>query len=252
MNRAIWTESITEERAPAWPCPTCRTGTLSLVRNSLVSKETANSRQTYDVLSEPELIGSTFSAWLKCNYGTCGDAVAVAGIGKVAVREKTTDEEIEESIEDLPPHPSYEAIYQPLFCCPMPDMFEVSENCPGEVVLELRAAFRLFWANQAASAGRVRVALERLMDHYNIPSGKLHRRIKQFSNAQATVGGRLMALKWLGNTALHEGHVSREDLLDAFEILEFVMAQLFDQKDSRIAELARQLDFKHNPEQHSA
>ena len=59
-----------------------------------------------------------------------------------------------------------------------------------------------------------------------------------------------MALKWFGNTASHEGNVSREDLLDAFEILEFLVAQLFDQKDPRIAELARQLDLKHNPEQH--
>jgi hypothetical protein len=88
------------------------------------------------------------------------------------------------------------------------------------------------------------------MDHYSIPRGKLHRRIERFSNTQATVGGRIMALKWFGNTASHEGNVSREDLLDAFEILEFLVAQLFDQKDPRIAELARQLDLKHNPEQH--
>src|ERR1035441_6331037 len=213
MNRAIWTESITEGCAPAWPCPTCRTGTLSIVGKSLVTKETASSRQTYDVLGEPDVIRSTFSAWLKCNYGKCDDEVVVVGIGKVVLREKTTDEVIDEYIEDLPPHPSYEVIYEPLFCCPMPDMFEVSRNCPAEVVLELRAAFRLFWADQAASAGRVRVALERLMDYYQIPKperGTLHTRIKEFSKSKAIIGDKLMTLKWLGNTAAHEGSVSRD------------------------------------------
>jgi hypothetical protein len=137
--------------------------------------------------------------------------------------------------------------FHPLFCWPMPDMFELPEKCPPEVQTELRAGFRLFWSDQAASAGRVRVSLERLMDHYRIPELKLHDRIKEFSKAETTAGEKLMALKWLGNTGSHQGSVSRDDLLDGFEVLEYSIAELFDQRTARVAELARQLMRKHAP-----
>jgi hypothetical protein len=140
----------------------------------------------------------------------------------------------------------------------MPDIFELPEKCPKEVKAELRASFRLFWSDQAASAGRVRVSLERLMDHYKIPKrikgkdgkyqlSKLHRRIEQFSNSRSATGEKLMALKWLGNTASHQGDVSRKDLLDGFEILEYLLAELFDQRTARVTELARQLTLRHAP-----
>jgi hypothetical protein len=64
-------------------------------------------------------------------------------------------------------------------------------------------------------------------------------------NKEASLGIQLMALKWLGNTASHEGNVSREDLLDAFEILEHILVELIDQRSVRVAELARNLTKKH-------
>src|ERR1035437_667301 len=86
-------------------------------------------------------------------------------------------------------------------------------------------------SDQGAAANRLRVALECLLDHVGIPRQeknqkgdvwdlKLHSRIETFEKAEANLGGQLMALKWLGNTASHEGNVTREDLLDALEILE--------------------------------
>jgi len=63
---------------------------------------------------------------------------------------------------------------------------------------------------------------------------------------EPAVGAQLMALKWLGNTASHEGSVSRDDLLDAFEILEHSLSELIEQRSARVAELARQLTKKHS------
>jgi hypothetical protein len=62
---------------------------------------------------------------------------------------------------------------------------------------------------------------------------------------QTTLGSQLMALKWLGNTASHEGGVSRDDLLDAFEILEHNLRELIEHRSARVAELARKLTKKH-------
>ena len=239
MKRSLWTHPLTERSSPAWPCPACGNGTLALVPNSLVAKETVESRQLYEVLCEPESTAYTFSAWLRCNYGDCGEEVVVVGNGTVARFDRMNEAGEEEE--------KYIRSFHPLFCWPMPDMFELPEKCPPEVQTELRAGFRLFWSDQAASAGRVRVSLERLMDHYRIPELKLHDRIKEFSKAETTAGEKLMALKWLGNTGSHQGSVSRDDLLDGFEVLEYSIAELFDQRTARVAELARQLMRKHAP-----
>ena len=248
MKRSLWIQPLTKQSSPAWPCPTCGKGTLALVPDSLVAKQTVESRQLYEILCEPESSVYAFSAWLKCSYGDCGEEVVVVGSGTVA-RFQRTNEAGEEEEKYIPS-------FHPLFCWPMPDMFELPEKCPPEVQVELRAGFQLFWSNQAASAGRVRVSLERLMDHYGIPKRRksskgeyfdlsLHVRIQEFSKVEPTAGKELMAVKWLGNTGSHQASVSREDLLDGFEVLEYSVAELFDQRSARVAKLARQLMRKH-------
>ena len=259
MKRSLWIQPLTEQSSPAWPCPACTDGTLALIPNSLVSKETIESKQRYEILGDPESITCTFSAWLRCSYGGCGEKVVVAGKG---ILERIKEWEwAEQGIpENAIPCDNYKQIYQPLFCCPMPAMFELPNKCPAEVAAELRSGFRLFWLDQAASAGRVRVSLERLMDYYHIPKRckdtkgkyhdlKLHARIDRFSKTQPSAGDKLMAIKWLGNTASHQGDVSRDDLLDGFEILEYVLADLFEKRAIRVTALTRQLTKKHAPKQ---
>jgi hypothetical protein len=140
----------------------------------------------------------------------------------------------------------------------MPDIFEIPKKCPPEVKTELSAGFTLFWSDQAAAAGRIRVALERLMDHLGIPmrrkekNGKfselsLHHRIELFEKGEPAIGSQLMALKWLGNTGSHQGKLVRDDLLDAFEILEHALTELIDQRTAKVAALAKKLMKKHAP-----
>jgi hypothetical protein len=251
MNRSLWTQSLTDQISPAWPCPQCSKGILALIPKSLISKETVESKQMHGHEGwDPEWITYVFTAWLRCSYPGCGQEVALAGEGTVNCGQ-TLDEEGCPVPEDI-------TRFKPLFCWPMPDVFELPAKSPAEVTAELRAAFRLFWSDQSASAGRVRVSLERLMDHYHVlkrrkgTNGKyhalrLHDRIETFSKTQSAEGEKLMALKWLGNTGSHQGDVSRDDLLNGFEILEFLLAELFEQRAVRVAELARELTKRHAP-----
>ena len=96
------------------------------------------------------------------------------------------------------------------------------------------------------------------MDHYVVPkrrkgqngkyySLKFHDRIDTFSRKNSGAGDKLMALKWLGNTASHQGDVTRDDILNGFEILEYLLAELFEQRAVRVEELTRQLTKKHAP-----
>jgi hypothetical protein len=223
---------------------------LVLVPGSFTDRETAKSQCLRKVAGE-DTLDYTFMAWLKCSQPDCGEEVAITGKGSLEPH-FTGEPEAWEDEDDY----CTESI-TPLFCWPMPDMFQLPQKCPTEVKEELRAGFRLFWSDQAASAGRIRISLERLMDHFNVRKtyadckGKvrrldLHGRIKEFPRADAVPRKLLMALKWLGNTAVHQGSVSLNDLLDAFEILEYLLAKLFDEPSDRISELARGLLKKHD------
>src|SRR5262249_12330794 len=84
MDRALWQRSLTKWSAPAYPCPTCKTGTLSLVPKSLTWHETEESKRAHQLQDwDPDWITNAFIGWLKCTNPKCGQQCAVAGVGGV-------------------------------------------------------------------------------------------------------------------------------------------------------------------------
>ena len=245
MNRLLWTRTLTQRTAPAWPCPACRKGALNLVPKSLIQKETVESSRAHGRPAwDPGWITYTFTAWLQCGHASCNQEFAVTGTGGINP-EYDADEGM-----------TWEPYFTPKFCWPTLDIFDVPEKCPDELKTQLRAGFALFWSDPAATASRVRVALEHLMDHVGVrkrrrdKTGKflvlsLHSRIELFQKGEPTIGSQLMALKWLGNTGSHDGNVTPEELLDAFEILEHALAELIDRRTANVAVLARKMSKKH-------
>jgi len=219
------------------------------VPKTLAFKETIQSKKLrHEDEWSSDWIEFTFTAWLKCGQLNCQQEAVVSGIGGI--------EEWQAPDEDGKPTVDYSNYFVPRFLSPMPNIFDLPQDCPNEVSNHLRAGFRLFFSDQSASANRIRVALESLLNHLNVPRRRkdqnnkfsdlsLHKRIEFFIQNEPSLGGQLMALKWLGNTASHEGNVSREDLLDAFEILEHVLAELIGKRSARVSELARKLAKKH-------
>jgi len=245
MDRTLWTKSIYQHSMPAWKCPVCRKGHTVLVPKSVIMKETAasKSQHSHDAW-DPDWVESVFTAWGVCSNKACEQSFAVSGIGGVDP-EYDDDHGLE-----------WYDYFSPLQCNPMPDIFDLPPKCPDGVSTELRTAFSLFWGYREACAGRVRVALELLMDHLGIPRRKkakngkffdltLHGRLENFAGKNATIGSHLMALKWLGNAGSHDGTVSTNDLLDAFEVLEHALAEVIDQRSARVAALAKKLTKKH-------
>lgn len=245
MNRSLWTRSLNKQYCPPWPCPICRTGSLRLVQGSLVYEETIESVRSHsDEAFEPEWIEYSFTAWAQCTHARCEQKFALAGTGGV---EPEYQEDGDWDWEDF---------FSPLFCYPMPHIIEIPSKCPGDISAELLAAFCLFWSTPAACAGRIRVALELIMNHLGVPKRKksssgrfseltLHGRIDAFAAKETAIGSQLMALKWLGNAGSHDGVVSKPDLLDAFEILEHVLSEILDRRSARVAALAKKLLKKH-------
>ena len=230
MKRHLWSQTITEHYCPTWPCPVCSKGTLILVPKSLVFRETAESKRQHDADGwEPDRITYAFTAWAKCGNRFCGQECAISGTGGVEPNfdpEEGTD---------------FCNQFHPRNCFPMPDIFEITKKCPDDIKKALRSAFALFWADFSASAGRIRVAIERIMDYLKIQKKKknkngkfsklsLHQRIEIFEKRDSLIGKQLLALKWVGNTGSHEQKIGQGDLLDAFEILEHALAELIDRE----------------------
>jgi len=247
MKRDLWTRHFREYYAPPWPCPACPKGTLAIVRKSLIFKETERSKRANDREDWcPEDTEYAFTAWLKCQQSNCGQEVAVVGSGGL------------EPEQDDQGGITWSSFFAPRYCLPMPNIIEIPRKCPNEVKRELQASFTLSLADTDVAAGRLRVALERLMDALGVQKRRkakggnlydlsLHERIELLQKREPTAGSQLMALKWLGNVGSHQGGVKRTDLLDAFEILEHSLAELIDRRTARMAALAKELTKKHRP-----
>jgi len=246
MKRYLWDMTHTESYVLPWPCAECGKGLLQAVPKSLVHKETISSQRAHSEEAwDPDWIEYTFSAWLKCTNAGCGQDFALSGVGGVEPRYDNEEGTM-----------GWNSYFAPRWCSPMPDIFEFPSKCPEKVKEQLKTSFRLFWADHAASASKVRIALEYLMDHLGVQKRKkekngkfsdlsLHQRVEIFQKGEPAIGSQLMALKWLGNTGSHEANISRDDLLDAFEILEHALGELIDRRSVKVAELANKLTKKH-------
>jgi len=136
LKRELWTQSLTKHSVPPWPCPACGKGVLSLMPKSLIFKETAASQKSQSDFWDPEWITYAFCAWLKCGHASCSQEVVVSGSGGL------------EAEFDPDGETRWPEVFYPLFCWPMPEIFELPANCPDKVTAELRAAFSLFWSDQ--------------------------------------------------------------------------------------------------------
>lgn len=247
VKRDLWTASLSQVTAPPWPCPACKGGILGLEDKSLRYEETAQSKADRGNADwEPDWTSYTFSAWLRCGASGCKLGVAVVGRGRY-----------EADYDDEHGHVFVQA-FHPLRAHPMPDVFELPASCPPEVSDPLRTAFALFWSDHAAAANSARVALERLLDAIGVKKKertkkgrlvrlKTHGRIIHLMKRHPTIGGELMALKWLGNTGSHQSKVDREDILDGFEILEHALDELLNERSKTISKMVKKLTKKHGP-----
>ena len=245
MDRNLWLQPLSPFEAPAWPCPRCRQSALRLIPKVAQSFETADSkRRSKSGDSRPEEVEKLFTAWLRCCDSQCSQEVAVTGTGH------PTD------INEPEGDSYWEDAFWPRFAHPMPDMFTIPGLCPKDVAQELRAAFQLFWTDKAASANRLRRAIERLLDRERVKKRaknrkgelvdlSLHARIAEFGKKNQDVAAPLMALKCLGNAGSHHAEVSEYELLDALEVMEYCVHEMVMRRSAHVRGISKQLSSTH-------
>jgi hypothetical protein len=235
VDRTLFKKYFAEGDIPAWVCPSCSAGILQLPEASFYVHADANTAgQFNEDYFEAEWAHYVFTAVLKC--GRCKETVIFCGIGGV-----------EQEYEDGPDGGTkYVRYFVPRYFEPALSLIEFPNNdtIPDGIISVVTSSYPLFWADSDACANRLRVALELFLDGMGIgrrknPDAKrdmnLHDRIELIDEVVfAEVKKMLRAAKLVGNEGSHElGLVTRDDLLDCYEMLEFCIAQVYPPPDNR-------------------
>lgn len=221
---------------PPWECPTCGKGHLVVVANKEAVEETGPSKRARQEHEEwePEWIEERFTKLLKCNFANCGEVVSVSG--NAGAEEDQYQDETGDWQLDYPRH--YEV--QSILPAPLP--IRPIAKTPETVKESLRMAGQLLWQSPEAAANQVRQAVENLMNHQKVKKrvkvgGRkltLHDRLLEFEKKDGQNGPILRAIKWIGNDGSHQGGVSRDEVLDAFDMMELALTNLYDDAAAKI------------------
>ena len=186
-----------------------------------------------------------FQLTLRCEDPLCGEAVAVAGTiapweseiqGRVTNRVLSDDETL-----------------YPAFFHRAPPIIDLPAAQGGATGLLVEKSFALFWIDLEACANCLRRSIEAILDDFHVPStiaksGRLmpfSRRVQWFALQSEPVVAIKVAesfrsLADLGHMGSHFGNeVTRDSMLDAYELLEFCERDLYGDDEDRI-ELLKQ------------
>lgn len=242
IDRNIWILPFVKERFPPWPCPHCNGGILLLNQETFREEETIESIQDRNQEAwEPEWIHGLFTAHLRCSNTNCREIAVVCGSYKnLGWFDPDTGED------------DFAKVLEPDFICPTPDLFIIPKTCPEDIKLEFRKAFSLYWSDLDAAGNRVRTVVELLLNYLKVrkrertKKGKyrhlsLHDRILEFHPKNPDIGEKLLAIKWLGNIGSHGNGLSKDDLIDDFEMIQFVFEELFERTRDRLSTMAKNI-----------
>jgi hypothetical protein len=237
--------TFTKTNVPAWMCPECGNKTLNIQNGTFKSMQTKATRDLND--HEDWEIGwdnYVYSCIFECSRPDCGEVVASSGYGFV---EEDYDPEAHEKIRQV--------VYRAEHFTPTLSVFGIPTSCPESVRLPLQLSFSLHLTNPGAAANSIRIAIEELLTQIDVP---LTHTIKNGINAgktkNSTLGERLLqlkidgkhpdfvdkltAIKGFGNAGSHKvSDVELTDVDDAFEIVEWILNKLFDDREEKVKAL---------------
>lgn len=251
MDRKIYKFAFTADKPNSWVCPTCEIGLLTIRKEEFQSEELRDSKRAHAHDAwDPDWIEYTYSCLLHCNNSKCCEVVASTGKGSV-------DWDVEDDADGVPQQ-VYLDFYKPLFFHPHLKIIPIPSEAPEEVRDALYESFKLFFCSPTAALNHVRRAIEELLTalkvkRFSTSNGKrrplpLHNRIDMLPSKYTPVKELLTACKWLGNAGSHSGsHVTLDDVMDAYELVELILAELFDLRRKNAQALAKQVNKAKGP-----
>lgn len=258
IERDKYLKYFTENDFPQLLCPCCRQGVLNTEKDTFKSVTTQSSHDAYDEVGEISMLELKFVTFLRCNNKKCKEIACAAGTG--SVEEEYRSEEPWEGRDY--PEIEYVHYYTISYLDPPTDIFNISDFVPQAVKDRIKNSFSLFWGHSSSSGNQLRQALELVMDEQKVNKTKktkkgieirlnLHERLEEFGKIKngkyKELADALTSLKLIGNFGSHYNALSREDLLDAYEIFDYVLDQLYvaDERKNKVKVLTTQIKNKY-------
>ncbi len=246
INRELYKGYFTQEDMSKWHCPTCNSGSLQVIEDKFIQQHNSETEINYheDWFQAPEMIIYTFTSLLSCTNPTCKEVVTCSGTGCVE-REQYSFEESR-----------YVEYFKPIFFYPSLNIFKIPEKTPENVAKSIVNSFTIVFTNQLAAANQIRIALECLLTHlkvnrYRITRGRkqqrlvLHERIGLLQPKYQKIKDICLAIKWLGNAGSHcDDEMTFDDVFDGYDMLSFVLEELYDNKHEHVKKLAKKINDK--------
>jgi len=226
-----------------WPCPQCGQKTLLIIPESLVVNETHDTnKHSSESWFEPEMDVSIFSCMARCSRRQCGEVVAC--LGNSGWERQDWDDEMSGN--------GYYQWFHPKSFFPSLHPFELPTKCPEEIAEPLQAAFSVFLIQPGAAANLIRISVERMLTAMGVTEKNekdrritLHIRLGMLPELYVSFKDPLMAIKFLGNAGSHTyDKVKIKDIEDAFEIMEYVVNDLFSGRKESVEVLTKRLSDK--------
>lgn len=251
MDRRIFQGIFTRSRPPQWPCPKCGKSILTISSQTFFQEEGADSKEAHEHDAwDPDWIETRFSCLLVCTNTSCKEVVACLGTGSVE-EDYGFDPSGEPTLE-------YTEWFKPLFLHPSLIMMDIPAKTPDDIIGELKASFSLFYSSPNAAANSARMAIEALLTNLGVKrfsnsNGRrkpisLHHRIELLPAKYDSVKEVLKAVKWIGNHGSHAGkQVTTEALVDAYDLLEIALEDLYSKKRQRLENVAKAVNKRKGP-----
>jgi hypothetical protein len=253
IDRKKWGAEFAEKPATLpWLCPGCQRTMLVLEEGSFHQGETGASIESMKhEASEASWLDGRFTTLLRC--GACRGVIGVLGTYRLEER-MYYDPEGRTAAD-------YTTYYRPQFFTDAPHIIPILEEVPSEVGAELKASFQQFWGDSESCANHIRSVVELILTAKRVPktSGRggrspkrggrltLHARIERFGETAPGVADQMMAIKWIGNAGSHSQAITRDDLLDGYDLMAVVLNELFVRSERRIGALSRAINRQRGP-----
>lgn len=251
-SRTIWKTTFKTTEVPCWTCPTCEKGVLQASKKDFRIIESPGSIESHSHEAwEPDWISGYFSGFLSCSNERCGDRIAI--IGEMSMTDEP-DDNYDMSYFGF----KFVEILNPICFFPHLKLFKIHKDVPEEICQAINNSFKIYWLDTASCANKIRVVVELIMDEQKIQSTyidrkkrksiTLHKRIELFKSKKAEEADLLMAIKWIGNSGSHKTEeLTKDDILDAYEILSHVTTKLYEKTSKRIKAMTNKINSRKKP-----
>lgn len=250
MNKELYINGFVADAVHAYRCPSCSVGILKLY-GDLSSEESVETKSLHqEIWFEVEHVRLNFTCTLRC--GNCEEKVFVVGEGSVKehryydeTNPKGWDSEVVET-------------FSPKFFQPHLHLIDYASKTPDDVSISLGKASAVYFSSPSASCNNIRIAAEEILNSLGVPESLVSngsrlgfkQRIDLLPAEHQKVVALFNALRWLGNHGSHPGDsIGKEQALQAFEIMELLLEELFSNRRRELLELALAINNSKGPVQ---